>query len=168
MKCLQLALQEDDKQPQAPQLVPPRLNNVLFCSAYKWAVFLFCKYCNVCVHFVTVNHCGIPARNDPVTVVLPYIQYQLPRYYRKSCPHLGYYHGNFTKKSPLPRFSRGNGDFTAVISPLQVSNLCHSAWSITHIVLGMTKYRLYTQSVGYFWAPSLLQMEMSFVDYCHW
>ena len=54
---------------------------------------------------MTVNHHRTPARNVPFTAVLPYIQYPLPWYSRKSCPHPRYYCGNFIKKSPLPRFS---------------------------------------------------------------
>ena len=50
----------------------------------------------------------------------------LPRYSRKSCPHLRYYRGNFTKK-----FHRYHGfpadyhGFTAVISPRQLSSSVH-------------------------------------------
>ena len=76
---------------------------------------------NVCCSFCDcVNRRGTLARNVPVTAVLPYIQYPLPQYSHKSCPHPRFYRGNFKKNSPLPRFSRG---FTAVMSPLHLSSL---------------------------------------------
>ena len=49
-----------------------RLNNVLFCSEHKWAVFCFVNTNNVCVHFVF----------EQITAVFPIVMSPLPRCYR--------------------------------------------------------------------------------------
>jgi len=85
------------------------------CSSVLHASKQFLSFVNannVCIYFVTVNHCRIPTRNVPTTTVLSYVQYRYPLTWhsRKSCPHLRYYRGNIPAADlyPEPRWQTIN------------------------------------------------------------
>ena len=124
--------------------------------------FCFVNTNVVCVHFVIVSITAELPHNVPVTAVLPYIQYSLPWYFHKSCPHPPYYRSNFTKFCPVTAvFLR----ITTVISPLQLSSLewvtlFVNQYSVTPI---WVLYFVVVELSGVITAVTILQQDIMFI-----